>query len=156
MSALIAAAHRPVTRLLDRLDRVQHRRDGQVYASCPTSAHERGDRSRGLAVRELEDGRVLVHCHAGCSVEDVLAAVGLRMADLYPDRPEPSRGAGRSQHRLSHRDALRLLRREAFIALICARNVSEGKPLSTDDLERVNTATWRIAQVCDLAGVPER
>lgn len=67
--------------LLDRLEKVRREREGQWNACCP--AHQ--DRSPSLAVGETEDGRVLVHCHGGCSVEDVLAAVGLDMTDLYPD-----------------------------------------------------------------------
>lgn len=72
--------------LLDRLDKVRREREGQWNACCP--AHQ--DRSPSLAVGETEDGRVLVHCHGGCSVEDVLAAVGLDMTDLYPDTTRTS------------------------------------------------------------------
>lgn len=67
--------------LLDRLEKVRRERDGQWNACCP--AHD--DRSPSLAVGETQDGRVLVHCHGGCSVEDVLVAIGLDMTDLYPD-----------------------------------------------------------------------
>lgn len=48
---------------------------------CP--AHE--DRSPSLSVKQGKDGAVL-YCHSGCPVEDVLAALGLTLADLF-DRP---------------------------------------------------------------------
>ncbi|MEM8873833.1 MAG: hypothetical protein AAGD32_06190 [Planctomycetota bacterium] len=32
------------------------------------------------------DGRLLMHCHGGCSTDAVLAALELRPADLFPDR----------------------------------------------------------------------
>lgn len=32
-----------------------------------------------------EDGRILVKCHAGCGVGDIVDALGLTMSDLYPD-----------------------------------------------------------------------
>ena len=67
--------------ILDRLEKVRREREGQWNACCP--AHN--DRSPSLAVGETQDGRVLVHCHGGCSVEDVLIAIGLDMTDLYPD-----------------------------------------------------------------------
>ena len=47
---------------------------------CP--AHE--DRSPSLSISETPDGRVLVNCHAGCCVDEVLDAVGLEAIDLFP------------------------------------------------------------------------
>lgn len=56
---------------------------------CP--AHE--DRSPSLSIREGDDGRVLVHCFAGCSIEAICEALGWQMADLFPDgrrwQPDP-------------------------------------------------------------------
>ena len=49
-------------------------------ALCP--AHD--DRNPSLAVAEGSDGRVLLKCHAGCTVEAICAALGLRVADLMP------------------------------------------------------------------------
>lgn len=44
------------------------------------------------SAREAADGRVLLHLHCGCSAADALAAVGLRLRDLFPDRlPSPMR-----------------------------------------------------------------
>lgn len=54
------------------------RAGGQWLLRCPV--HE--DRRASLAVRESHDGRLLVHCHAGCTTADVLTALGLRWADL--------------------------------------------------------------------------
>jgi len=47
-------------------------------ARCP--AHE--DRRPSLSVSEGDDGRALVWCHAGCTVESICDAAGLRVADL--------------------------------------------------------------------------
>jgi hypothetical protein len=55
---------------------------GQHLFRCP--AHD--DRRPSLAVREEADGTLLVCCHAGCRTEDVLEAIGLEFADLYPER----------------------------------------------------------------------
>jgi len=49
-------------------------------ARCP--AHD--DHTPSLSVRVAEDGHVLVKCFAECTVEKVVAAVGMRMADLMP------------------------------------------------------------------------
>jgi hypothetical protein len=67
-------------KVLERLEQVRRAGGGWV-ARCP--AHK--DRSPSLSVREGADGRVLVYCHAGCRTEDVVAAIGLSMRDLFAD-----------------------------------------------------------------------
>lgn len=47
---------------------------------CP--AHE--DRVASLAISEGGEGRVLVHCHAGCRLDAILSASGLTLKDLFP------------------------------------------------------------------------
>ena len=55
------------------------KRNGNGWtARCP--AHE--DRVASLSLDE-DDGKILVHCHAGCTAEDVVAALGLTMRDLF-------------------------------------------------------------------------
>jgi len=49
-------------------------------ARCP--AHE--DHSPSLSIRQMPD-RVLIHCHAGCSVTDICWALRVTVADLYSD-----------------------------------------------------------------------
>jgi hypothetical protein len=52
-------------------------------ALCPF--HE--DQKPSLSISQAVDGRVLIHCHAACPFADVLAAAGLRPADLFPGNP---------------------------------------------------------------------
>lgn len=75
----VLAASSPLEQVLERLDRVK-RGGGGFVARCP--AHE--DRNPSLSVSEGQDGRVLVRCHRGCTVEAIVAAVGLELADLFP------------------------------------------------------------------------
>lgn len=60
-----------------------------AMTTCP--AHD--DRNPSLSVAPGDDGRALLHCHAGCSTRDVAAAIGLTLADLCPpkaaDAPTP-------------------------------------------------------------------
>lgn len=67
--------------LIDRLQKVRRKSDKRWQACCP--AHD--DRTPSLAVQELDDGRVLVKCFAGCGAADVMAAVGLSLSDLFAD-----------------------------------------------------------------------
>jgi 5S rRNA maturation endonuclease (ribonuclease M5) len=52
--------------------------------TCP--AHD--DRRASLSVREGADGRALLKCHAGCSLEEVVAALGLQERDLFANDGE--------------------------------------------------------------------
>jgi 5S rRNA maturation endonuclease (ribonuclease M5) len=71
-------------RLLDRLrdggKTVRNTGPNKAVAQCP--AHE--DRSPSLSVTQIE-GQALIHCHAGCQTEDVLAALNLSKRDLFDD-----------------------------------------------------------------------
>lgn len=73
----------PLARLLGALEHqgCRCRRAGAGWqAQCP--AHE--DRLPSLSLREGDDGRVLIHCFAGCESREVLRVLGLEFRDLYP------------------------------------------------------------------------
>jgi putative DNA primase/helicase len=66
---------------------LQARRSGSCWmAKCP--AHD--DHNPSLSIREI-DGKVLLHCHAGCRQRDVIGA--LKAKDLWPERPANQRRA---------------------------------------------------------------
>lgn len=50
---------------------------------CRCPAHD--DRTPSLSIHAGDDGRALVNCHAGCSVDAVCGSIGLRPADLFTD-----------------------------------------------------------------------
>lgn len=70
----------PADLILSRLDKVKCN-SGKWMACCP--AHQ--DKTPSLSVREATDGRILLHCFAGCHYEDVLAAIGLEPKHLFPN-----------------------------------------------------------------------
>jgi hypothetical protein len=55
-------------------------------ARCPAHA----DSSPSLSIREGRDGRVLLHCFAGCDTKVILGTLKLKAADLFAG-PPPSR-----------------------------------------------------------------
>lgn len=69
-----------VNEFLYRLDGVKGGH-GQWTARCP--AHD--DRRASLSVSVGEGGRVLLNCHAGCSTDDICAALGLTVKDLFTE-----------------------------------------------------------------------
>ncbi len=83
-----------IEKLLAQLDRVKPTRRGWT-ARCP--AHQ--DQSPSLAIRETDDGRILVHCFAGCSATDICTALGIRLADLFPDAQLDHRAWREAQQR---------------------------------------------------------
>lgn len=68
--------------LLESRNLSPHKSGTGWEAHCP--AHSDGNAS--LSVTEGSDGRILIHCHAGCSVESIVGALGLKLADLFPPR----------------------------------------------------------------------
>lgn len=70
-----------IDELLSRLDAVRPRGPGRWQARCP--AHH-PDRNPSLSVNEGDTG-ILLKCWAGCELEEITAALGLTMADLFYD-----------------------------------------------------------------------
>jgi hypothetical protein len=71
----------PLETLLARLQGAKKTGNGWS-ARCP--AH--GDRRASLSIAQGKDGTALVKCHAGCDTSAILAAVGLKLADLFPPK----------------------------------------------------------------------
>jgi putative DNA primase/helicase len=66
--------------LLREHGREPMRNGSQVTARCPSHLP---DARPALSVSEGDDGRVLVHCHRGCSVDEICRALGIRSRDLF-------------------------------------------------------------------------
>ena len=130
--------------LLARLERVRQTGPGRWIASCPTSAHAHGDRHPSLGIRETEDGRVLLRCHAyGCAVEEIVGAVGLDLSDLFPPRPiEHAKGERRP---FPAADVLRALADEMQLVAVAAANLAQRGELSDAERERLMLAAERIS-----------
>ena len=58
---------------------------------CPTHS----DKQPSLSINPGKDGRVVMHCQAGCSTKDILAAVALTERDLFPAHMQAARGSAR-------------------------------------------------------------
>jgi len=80
---MTAPAH--VENVLSRLQKVKKSGQGWM-ALCP--AHQ--DNAPSLSVGVGADGRALLRCFAGCSAEEILAAMGLGFRDLF--RPQSGGG----------------------------------------------------------------
>jgi hypothetical protein len=92
--------------ILARFQNVRRRGADKAKASCPNPGHGagNGDRNQSCTVDHVE-GKTLVHCHANCPHDDVLAAANLTDAELF-DSPKPVRSnAGKPKYtNYSYRD----------------------------------------------------
>lgn len=129
--------------LLSRLDAVISTGKGTWRARCP--GH--GSKGRTLAVKEADDGRVLVKCFADCDIHTVLGAVGLSVNDLFPE-PLPTTG---KREYFPVADVLRCLTQESAVVLVAARDVASGKVLAPEDHKRLTQATQRIHTALEVA-----
>src|SRR5262245_9724820 len=75
----------PLESLLGRLPDARKAGNGWS-ARCP--AHD--DRRASLSIAQGDDGTGLVKCHAGCDTAAILAAVGLKLAGLFPAKAGPT------------------------------------------------------------------
>lgn len=132
--------------MIARLEAVRQIGPSRWIARCP--AHE--DRSPSLSIRELDDGRVLIHDFAGCDPGDVLNAIGLDLADLFPERLAHSEKSTRPNHWHATREALRVLRVEVLLVAIAAENLSAGVELADEDRERLVLAAGRIRAAAEV------
>lgn len=131
--------------LLSRLEAVKKRTPDQWSAKCPAHA----DNGPSLSVRDLPDGRVLLHCFAGCDVADIVAAIGLDMSELFPSKPRA--GAGYAplarRHLIGATQALEVLHFESQLVALAASNIANGVVLTDQDLDRLLDAAGRISSI---------
>jgi DNA primase len=128
--------------LLSRLSKVKKTGRDKWQACCP--AHE--DKTPSLTIRELDDGRILIHCFGGCGACDVMDSLGLEMTELFPERLGEFKQIAQP---FSAADALRALTRESAIVAIAAADAIEGKPQHPDDAQRIAVAAARIAEALE-------
>jgi hypothetical protein len=123
--------------LLSTLEKVKRTGQGRWKACCPSHA----DKNASLSLRELDDGRILAYCFAGCAIDEVLGALGLNVDALFPERL----AGGRSERKpFASSDVLRALAIEVQIVSIVAADIAKGVVIDTKTKDRVVLAAQRI------------
>ena len=131
--------------LLSRLDGVRRTGAGRWLARCP--GHE--DKSPSLSVREMDDGRILLHDFAGCDVEQILGAVGLTFDALFPERPIEY---GKPERRpFLPSDVFEIARFEISVVAIIAADLHKSRTVTEADYQRVFTAVERLNGISEAA-----
>jgi len=122
--------------LLSRLEKVKGR-GGSYVACCP--AHP--DKTPSLAIKE-SDGKIILHCFAGCAVADIVGAVGMDITELFP--PSEPRYTPQPRVKFFATDMLKVLHLEATIVMVSALNITQGVILKPADIDRLKLAYQRI------------
>lgn len=120
--------------LLSRLEKVRKTGPDSWIACCP---HHK-DRSPSMTIRELDDGRILCHCFAGCPVTGILASVGLDFDALFPTPLEHAKPLRRP---FPAADVLEALSHESLIVALSAIYMAHGERI---DKNRLVLAHQRI------------
>ena len=126
--------------LIDRLDAVKKTGPGKYLSRCP--AHD--DRSPSLAIKEGDDGRVLLHCFAGCETEDVLSAIGLEFRDIMPERIGSDHSFKPARNRISTRDILSTLDHESLVIATIGADFLEHNEIDDETWSRLASAVERV------------
>lgn len=131
---------------LSRLKKV--RKNGKDYIAC-CPAHD--DRSPSLTIAEKDDGRILLHCFAGCAADEVVGAVGLELKDLMPETPLYHRKRP-DRVPFNPYDVMSAVRDDMTVALVIAKDMQRG--VAPTDVQSMLLAklTGRMTMAIQLAG----
>lgn len=116
--------------LLTRLDGVKQFGPNRAAAKCPAHA----DGSPSLAIQRSDDGRILIHCFAGCEPSAVMDSLGLKMADLFPDKL-PGHHYAPLKRGIPAAIAVAALRKDVLALAIIAENYAAGRVTAKNAVE---------------------
>jgi len=92
-----------------------------------------------LSIKDGDDGRVLLHCFAGCDTEDILTSIGMTFSDIMPERVGAEHSYKPVRNRILPREALEALDHESLVVAIIGADFLEHK--------EIDEPTWcRLAQ----------
>ena len=126
--------------LLTSLEKVKFKGSDRWIACCP--AHK--DKSPSLSVRLIDD-KILIHCFAGCGVDEIVSSIGLTLADLMPDRINEHGTSHSKIPTIPARDLLEFIHFEALIVTVALSDFLAHKSITQKDLNRVIQAQSRLS-----------
>ncbi len=127
--------------LLSRLEKVKSNGSSKWLACCP--AHD--DKKPSLGIKLTDDDKILIKCFSGCSVVEIVTAVGLELSDLMPESVDYKKGA--KPPRFNKYELFDLILHHALILEIAIGDLLSSKPLSDTDLSTVIFARDSIENI---------
>ena len=125
---------------------------GQWAALCPS--HQ--DRIPSLSVGAGNEGRVLLNCHVGCAIDEILGTLGLSKPDLFAS----PNGGGRSEQAVEYiylgRDGKPVMK----VVKKPGKRFSQARPDGEDgwlwNLQGVDRVLYRLPEVLAAVAAGER
>jgi hypothetical protein len=140
-------------KILSRLEGVRPIGSGRWMAKSPLRPKQK---TGSLSIKELPDGRVLIHDFAGGSADEIVRAVGLQLADLFPpdDSLRDVPRLERDRRPFSAIDAVRALRAELNVVWVLLVDLEIGAPIDDAARQRARLARRRcealLIEICDV------
>ena len=120
-------------------------RSGKDEYQCLCPAHN--DRTASLSIKNLSDGRILIHCFAGCAANDILEAVGLTFDDIVPKRLGDFKPVSKPFNPYA---VLKAISNETLLVALAGLELSNGKTLPQEDKDRLMIAVNRLREAYQI------
>ena len=135
-------------KLLSRLEGVSRaHQKGKLTcwsARCPAHA----DKTPSLSLAD-DNGTLLLHCHAGCTADEIVLAVGMDLADLFPRRITSGK-PGQRQFWLGVTGFRAILSDVTLVAAV-ASAMRLRREISERDYEALFDAAQRLQRTAEAA-----
>lgn len=129
----------PLDKVLAALHKPRNYR-GRWRARCPSC----GDKNNSkLSVMEGHSGQVLIKCFAGCSIDEVVGAMGLQLQDLFPPKTADfTRGTPAMK-----REAIGQLKGDLNVVWVYLNDIARGRALTDEDRKKAAEYGRRVANL---------
>lgn len=135
-----------INNVLARLEKVKQTSKESYIACCPSH----NDKNPSLSLRDLPDGRILIHCFAGCQSNSILHSIGLDMNALFPDSLGELK---RVKQPFPAADVLKVVGFECLVVASSALKILGGEVFTQTDRERLTMSVGRIQAAINASGI---
>jgi hypothetical protein len=133
-------------KIIERLQRVRQVAPRRWVASCPLH----NTKGTALSIRELDDGRVLLHDFGGCETQAILSSIGLTVSDLFAETTTHHVKGCKPGHWHARKEAFETIHRECLLVAIAGETWAAGMLPTLQDRDRVCMAAQQIREAVEV------
>jgi len=146
----------PVQAVLDRLHGVKPAGPGKWTALCPVHEADGNGHKPSLSIGQGDDGRALLSCMAGCATRDVVQALGLTLAALFPSKARATHKPAPRPAATVHRFGLPCLAAKAIARQVGGTLTGWWPYFNVDAGESLTVLRFDLPDVDPKTGKPEK